>query len=258
MSSEATEGHPVVEAAAGRGHHHRLGLPGVRGHRSAENGLPGPAEPDDHRRRDRQRQGQRLSTSTWNPCRWTTKATYELLGRGTLGVFQRRRAHARPAAPHPTGFERRRRYRAVPARPDEHERTQRLCRPQEQPADHQTYSPGTREPLRGPRAERHYGLIVLSRADHAHRAEGATSLAADILRRPWSRRTRGAEEFEGFSDGMQASRFSPAAIKALWDTILPFADYAFSKSHMPPAAAWCPTGRPTSKANYPASTWPVC
>src|SRR6516164_6240555 len=39
------------------------------------------------------------------------------------------------------------------------------------------------------------------------------------------------KEFEGFSEGMQANGFSASAIKALWDTILPFADYAFNKSH---------------------------
>ena len=30
---------------------------------------------------------------------------------------------------------------------------------------------------------------------------------------------------------MTANGFSERAIKALWDTILPFADYAFNKSH---------------------------
>ena len=54
----ADRGDPAVEAAAGRRHHHRLGLPVVRGHRPAEDGLPRPAQPDDHRRRDREHQGQ--------------------------------------------------------------------------------------------------------------------------------------------------------------------------------------------------------
>ena len=39
------------------------------------------------------------------------------------------------------------------------------------------------------------------------------------------------KEYEGFSEGMKANGFSAGAIKALWDTILPFADYAFNKSH---------------------------
>ena len=45
----ADRGHPAVEAAAGRRHHHRLGLSVVRGHRPAEDGLPRPAQPDGHR-----------------------------------------------------------------------------------------------------------------------------------------------------------------------------------------------------------------
>ena len=36
----ADGGHPAVEAAAGRRHHHRLGLPVLRGHRPVEDGLP--------------------------------------------------------------------------------------------------------------------------------------------------------------------------------------------------------------------------
>ena len=54
----ADGGDPAVEAAAGRRHHHRLGLPVVRGHRPAEDGLPRPAEPDDHRRRAGEHPGQ--------------------------------------------------------------------------------------------------------------------------------------------------------------------------------------------------------
>ena len=45
----ADRGDPAVEAAAGRRDHHRLGLPVVRGHRPAEDGLPRAAQPDDHR-----------------------------------------------------------------------------------------------------------------------------------------------------------------------------------------------------------------
>jgi len=58
------------------------------------------------------------------------------------------------------------------------------------------------------------------------------------------------KEFEGFSDGMKANGFSPAAVKALWDTILPFADYAFNKSH---AAGYGLVSYWTAylKANYP-------
>src|SRR5258705_892737 len=50
---------------------------------------------------------------------------------------------------------------------------------------------------------------------------------------------------------MKANGFSPAAIKALWDTVLPFADYAFNKSH---AAGYGLVSYWTAylKANYPA------
>ncbi len=59
------------------------------------------------------------------------------------------------------------------------------------------------------------------------------------------------KEYEGFSDGMKANGFSAAAIKALWDTVLPFADYAFNKSH---AAGYGLVSYWTAylKANYPA------
>jgi DNA polymerase-3 subunit alpha len=59
------------------------------------------------------------------------------------------------------------------------------------------------------------------------------------------------KEYEGFSEGMQANGFSAGAIKALWDTILPFADYAFNKSH---AAGYGMVSYWTAylKANYPA------
>ena len=65
---------PAVEAAAGRRHHHRLGLPVVRGHRPAEDGLPRPAQPDDHRRRaSRTSRPTAASTSTSTRCRSTTR-----------------------------------------------------------------------------------------------------------------------------------------------------------------------------------------
>jgi DNA polymerase-3 subunit alpha len=38
-------------------------------------------------------------------------------------------------------------------------------------------------------------------------------------------------EFVGFSEGMKASGYSAAAIKTLWDILVPFSDYAFNKAH---------------------------
>jgi DNA polymerase III subunit alpha len=76
---------------------------------------------------------------------------------------------------------------------------------------------------------------------------------ADILRKAMGKKKREVleKEFEGFSDGMKANGFSAGAIKALWDTILPFADYAFNKSH---AAGYGLVSYWTAylKANYPA------
>ena len=52
------------------------------------------------------------------------------------------------------------------------------------------------------------------------------------------------KEYEGFSEGMKATSSPAAAIKALWDTVLPFADYAFNKSHAA-GTGWCRIGRRT-------------
>jgi DNA polymerase-3 subunit alpha len=57
-------------------------------------------------------------------------------------------------------------------------------------------------------------------------------------------------EYKGFYEGMTANGFSERAVKALWDTILPFAGYAFNKSH---AAGYGLVSYWTAylKANYP-------
>ncbi|MEP7370489.1 MAG: OB-fold nucleic acid binding domain-containing protein, partial [Dermatophilaceae bacterium] len=58
-------------------------------------------------------------------------------------------------------------------------------------------------------------------------------------------------EYVGFESGMVANGFSPAAIKALWDVLVPFSDYAFNKAH---SAAYGLVSYWTAylKANYPA------
>ena len=58
-------------------------------------------------------------------------------------------------------------------------------------------------------------------------------------------------EYVGFEAGMKANHFSPAAIKALWDVLVPFSDYAFNKAH---SAAYGLVSYWTAylKANYPA------
>ena len=108
------------------------------------------------------------------------RPTYELLGRGdTLGVFQLDGGPMRDLLRRmqPTGFEDVVAvHRAVPARPDGHERPQRLRRPQERPPGHQAHPPGAGRTARGDPG-RDVRPDRLPRADHAHRAEGGRLLA---------------------------------------------------------------------------------
>jgi DNA polymerase-3 subunit alpha len=39
------------------------------------------------------------------------------------------------------------------------------------------------------------------------------------------------QEFVPFRDGMRANKYSEEAIKTLWDTLVPFSDYAFNRAH---------------------------
>src|SRR5690606_21817485 len=59
------------------------------------------------------------------------------------------------------------------------------------------------------------------------------------------------KQYEGFSNGMKANGYSETAIKALWDILLPFSDYAFNKAH---SAAYGVLSYWTAylKAHYPA------
>src|SRR5689334_19471937 len=114
--------------------------------------------------------------------------------------------------------------------------------------------PELEEPLREILAET-YGLIVYQEQIMriAQKVAGYSLARADILRKAMGKKKREVleKEFEGFSEGMKSNGFSPAAIKALWDTVLPFADYAFNKSH---AAGYGLVSYWTAylKANFPA------
>ncbi|MEO6880421.1 MAG: DNA polymerase III subunit alpha [Mycobacteriaceae bacterium] len=114
--------------------------------------------------------------------------------------------------------------------------------------------PELAEPLREVLAET-YGLIVYQEQIMriAQVVAGYSMGRADILRKAMGKKKREVleKEYAGFSDGMHANGFSDAAVKALWDTILPFADYAFNKSH---AAGYGLVSFWTAymKANYPA------
>ncbi|GAB2976694.1 DNA polymerase III subunit alpha [Amycolatopsis acidiphila] len=100
-----------------------------------------------------------------------------------------------------------------------------------------------------------YGLIVYQEQimHIGQKVAGYSMGRADVLRRAMGKKKKEVldKEFEGFHGGMKENGFSDEAIKALWDTILPFAGYAFNKSH---AAAYGLVSYWTAylKANYPA------
>jgi len=80
-----------------------------------------------------------------------------------------------------------------------------------------------------------YGLIVYQEQvmSVAQKVAGFSLGQADVLRRAMGKTTKEEldKQFEGFSAGMRENGYSPEAIKVLWDTLLPFADYAFNKAH---------------------------
>jgi DNA polymerase-3 subunit alpha len=94
--------------------------------------------------------------------------------------------------------------------------------------------PELEEPLKEILAET-YGLIVYQE-QIMHIAQKVASYSmgrADVLRRAMGKKKQEVleQEFEGFQAGMRANGFSDGAVTALWETILPFAGYAFNKSH---------------------------
>jgi DNA polymerase III subunit alpha len=185
-------------------------------------------------------------------------ATYELLGRGdTLGVFQLDGGPMRDLLRRmqPTGFEDVvaviALYRPGPMGMNAHnDYADRKNGRQSITPIH----PELAEPLRDILAET-YGLIVYQEQIMriAQKVAGYSLARADILRKAMGKKKREvlAKEYEGFAEGMGNNGFSRAAIKALWDTVLPFADYAFNKSH---AAGYGMVSYWTAylKANYPA------
>ncbi|SIS20413.1 DNA polymerase III subunit alpha [Williamsia sterculiae] len=185
-------------------------------------------------------------------------ATYELLSRGdTLGVFQLDGGPMRELLKRmqPTGFEDIiaviALYRPGPMGMNAHNdyADRKNGRQQIKPIH-----PELEEPLKEILADT-YGLIVYQEQimQVAQKVAGYSLGRADILRRAMGKKKAEvlAAEFEGFEQGMKDNGFSAAAIKALWDTILPFAGYAFNKSH---AAGYGLVSFWTAylKANYPA------
>ena len=100
-----------------------------------------------------------------------------------------------------------------------------------------------------------YGLIVYQEQvmSAAQKVAGYTLGQADLLRRAMGKKKPEEldKQLEVFRSGMKGNGFSDGAIKALWDTLLPFADYAFNKAH---SAGYGVLSYWTAylKANFPA------
>ncbi|MDY6999149.1 MAG: DNA polymerase III subunit alpha, partial [Actinomycetota bacterium] len=114
--------------------------------------------------------------------------------------------------------------------------------------------PELEEPLQEILAET-YGLIVYQEQIMfiAQKVASYTMGKADALRKAMGKKKLEVleAEYKSFHEGMTNNGFSEGAVKALWDTILPFAGYAFNKSH---AAGYGLVSYWTAylKANYPA------
>jgi DNA polymerase III subunit alpha len=184
--------------------------------------------------------------------------TYDLLGRGeTLGVFQLDGGPMRSLLRlmRPDNFED---ISAVLA----------LYRPGPMGADsHTNYAlrknarqeitpihPELAEPLAEILNTTH-GLIVYQEQVMAiaQKVAGFTLSQADNMRRAMGKKKKEIldAEFVPFSQGMRANGYSDGAIKALWDILVPFSDYAFNKAH---TAAYGMVSYWTAylKANFPA------
>jgi DNA polymerase III subunit alpha len=99
-----------------------------------------------------------------------------------------------------------------------------------------------------------YGLIVYQEQVMAiaQIVAGYSLGKADLLRRAMGKKKKEIldKEFEPFEAGMKANGYSAAAVKTLWDILVPFSDYAFNKAH---SAAYGLVSYWTAylKANYP-------
>ena len=186
------------------------------------------------------------------------RASYELLARGdTLGVFQLDGGPMRGLLRlmKPDNFEDISAvlalYRPGPMGANSH--TNYALRKNGQQAIVPIH-PELEEPLREI-LEGTYGLIIYQEQvmSIAQKVAGYSLGQADILRRAMGKKKKAEldRQFEGFSKGMRDNGFSDAAIKTLWDILLPFSDYAFNKAH---SAAYGVVSYWTAylKAHYPA------
>ncbi len=186
------------------------------------------------------------------------KLTYELLARGdTLGVFQFDGSGYRTLERlmKPDNFEDISAlgalYRPGPMGVNSHiNYALRKTRRQDITPIH----PELEEPLKEVLAPT-YGLIVYQeQVQKAAQILAGYSLAqADLLRRAMGKKKKEIldKEFVPFQAGCRERGYSDKAIQAVWDVLVPFAGYAFNKSH---SAAYGMVSYWTAylKANYPA------
>src|SRR6478609_3582506 len=188
----------------------------------------------------------------------TDEATFALLARGdTLGVFQLDGGGMRTLLRQmqPDNFEdisaALALYRPGPMGANSHT-NYALRKTGKQPIT--PIHPELAEPL-DPILSMTQGLIVYQEQVQqiAQKVAGYTLGKADLLRRAMGKKKKEVldAEFVPFSEGMRANGYSDAAIKTLWDILVPFSDYAFNKAH---TAAYGLVSYWTAylKANFPA------
>jgi DNA polymerase-3 subunit alpha len=99
-----------------------------------------------------------------------------------------------------------------------------------------------------------YGLIVYQEQVMAiaQKVAGFSLGRADLLRKAMGKKNKEIldEEYVPFEAGMKENGFGNAAIKRLWDVLIPFSDYAFNRAH---SAGYGVVSYWTAylKANYP-------
>jgi DNA polymerase-3 subunit alpha len=114
--------------------------------------------------------------------------------------------------------------------------------------------PELEEPLREVLGPTHGLIVYQEQVQRAAQILAGYSLGkADLLRRAMGKKKKEVldKEFIPFRDGMKERGYSMEAIQAIWDILVPFADYAFNKAHTAGyglVSYW--TGY--LKANYPA------
>jgi len=203
-------------------------------------------------------QANRGETVVLEELELTDEATYSLLQRGdTLGVFQLdggpMRALLRSMRPDTfadisaVGAL----YRPGPMGMDSHNKYARRKTGRE-PVE--AIHPELAEPL-AEILDETYGLLVYQEQVMAivRKVAGYTLGQADLLRKAMGKKKKEIldAEYIPYSEGMKANGYSDGAIATLWQTLLPFADYAFNKAH---SASYGLVSFWTAylKANYPA------